>query len=253
MSTGPRALIAGLGLIGGSIGIALRRAGWHVEYVDPDVTPEAARGAADEVGSFDRDYDLTIIATPVDAALAVLGRAGSNAVTSVCSVMQPLRAAAGARRFVAGHPLAGSAQRGIAAASGDLFRGKRWFVDGDEAFVDRVISDCGAIRERVEAAEHDVAVALTSHLPQILSTALAAHLQREGVDPKFAGSGLATFLRLAESDASVWRPIIDANRGAIEPHLQRLTAIVKAILAGDDDVFRDAQTALRRLVSSAPR
>lgn len=240
-----RAHIVGLGLIGGSIGIALRRAGWHVAYTDPNVPPEEALAmdAADERS--DADADVTIIATPVDDALALV-RHERRLTTTVCSVMQPLRAAS-AGRFVAGHPLAGSAERGLRAASGDLFRGKPWFVDAEEPVVDRVIADCGAKRELVPAGEHDAAMALTSHLPQILSTALAAYLEGQGIDMRFAGSGLATFLRLAQSDASVWRPVIDANRQNIEPHLDALVATAKRIIESDDEAFEKAHRFLQRL------
>lgn len=243
----PRALIAGLGLIGGSIGIALRRSGWFVAYIDPNVAEDDARraGAADARGG---DGDVTIVATPVDAALEIVRTLPSPLVTSVCSVMGPLRKAADARamNFVAGHPLAGSAQRGLQAASGDLFRGKRWFVDRDEPTVRRMIGDCGGVMEIVDAAEHDTAIALTSHLPQILSTALAAYLGDRDV-LRFAGGGLTTFLRLAESDGSVWQPIIDANRANIEPHIPALMKIVEEIVSGDAGAFARAQELFRRL------
>ena len=78
--------------------------------------------------------------------------------------------------FVAGHPLAGSQERGLAAARSDLFTGATWFIDRDDPIVRKMIAACGAKAELVDAAEHDRALALTSHLPQILSTALAAYL-----------------------------------------------------------------------------
>ena len=249
MTTAPRALIVGLGLIGGSIGIALRRSGWSIAYIDPHESIEDATraGAADEPGSLAEPGDLTIIATPVDVAMHVLPQC-NGVVTSVCSVMQPLRSGARAilPAFIAGHPLAGSAKRGLAAASGDLFKNKRWFVDADNDVVDRVIDACGAIRVRVDAETHDAAVALTSHLPQLLSTALAAYLADHG-DAAFAGPGLATFLRLAESDASIWRPILDANRAEIEQHIEPLLALVRAMLAGDDHAFEAARDFVRQL------
>ena len=101
------------------------------------------------------------------------------------------------------------------------------------AVVQELIAACGARAELVEAAEHDRAVALTSHLPQILSTALAAYLHDQHVDLRFAGSGLRTFLRLAGSDASVWSPIIAANRENIAPHAEAVGRIVREIVDGD--------------------
>ena len=240
-----RALIAGLGLIGGSIGIALRRRGWSVAFVDPHVGIDDARraGAADEAGSLSDTADVTIIATPVDVALDLLPEC-RGVVTTVCSVMAPFRN--GGATFVAGHPLAGSARRGLQAADGDLFRNKRWFVDADNDVVNRVIADCGANKVRVDAQTHDAAVAMTSHLPQLLSTALAAYIADKDVT-QFSGSGLATFLRLAESNPSVWRPILDANRPQIERHIEPLVALMRAILDGDDEAFQTARAFARRL------
>jgi prephenate dehydrogenase len=227
-----RAVIAGLGLIGGSIGIALRRRGWHVAFFDSD--PDLVAGeAADERGhSLDAGADIVILATPVDVAAGQLAALRAPLVTSVCSVMSPLRAIGG-EGFVAGHPLAGSQERGIAAARGDLFNGATWFIDRDDAVVREVIEACGAHAELVDAAEHDRAVALTSHLPQILSTALAAYLHDQDVDLRFAGAGLRTFLRLAGSDAGVWSPVIDANRANLQPHVDAIAELVIEIIDGD--------------------
>ena len=239
-----RALIAGLGLIGGSIGIALRARGWHVAYLDPFV--DDPRDAADERVTAIVSADVVVLATPVDVAVEVAAGSGQRAgvMTSVCSVMAPLRAVAG-ENFVAGHPLAGSEQRGLGAARGDLFVDKAWFVDRDEPLVAEIVAACGARLELVDADDHDRAVALTSHLPQLLSTALAAHLQDIGVERKFVGSGLQTFLRLAESDASVWMPVLKANEAHIAPHLDAVLRIAREMLRGDDGPFARAQQFVR--------
>lgn len=232
-----RALIVGLGLIGGSIGIALRSRGWFVAYDDPFVD-DGGQAADEKWDSVREDVDLIVLATPVEVARS-RGREVEGleprdpatprpVITSVASVMSPF---AGRPNFVAGHPLAGSEQRGLGAARGDLFEGKKWFVERDEAIVDEMIADCGATKVVVDPAEHDRAVALTSHLPQILSTALAA----AEPDPNFAGSGLATFLRLAGSDASVWAPVIAANRDNIRAAFERVVAIARTII--DDDPY----------------
>jgi prephenate dehydrogenase len=160
-------------------------------------------------------------------------------MTSVCSVMQPLRAV-GADNFTAGHPLAGSERRGLAAAREDLFQGKRWFIDRDEPLVNQVIEDCGAIRELIAAEEHDRAMALTSHLPQVLSTALASLMAEE--DKRFLGSGAKTFLRLAGSEASVWAPVLESNRGNIRAHFERFVEIARAVIDDDpEEAFRRAR------------
>ncbi|HEX2122851.1 MAG TPA: prephenate dehydrogenase/arogenate dehydrogenase family protein [Thermoanaerobaculia bacterium] len=243
-------LIVGLGLIGGSAGIALRRRGWRVRYLDPHVAPDDAlrAGAADERATAIGDDDLVLLATSVDVAVELLRgmdpRRGM--VTSVCSVMQPLRDAA-KTRFVAGHPMAGSEARGLAAARGELFEGQPWFVDGDDVDVAAIVRDCGATLELTTADEHDRAVALTSHLPQILSTALAAYLAEHEEVLRFAGSGLRTFLRLAGSDASVWAPILDANRATSSACGAMFARIAREMLEGDpSEFFRRAQSVILR-------
>jgi prephenate dehydrogenase len=249
-SAAPRALVAGLGLIGGSIGQALRARGWRVTYIDPNVDLKQAQlaGAADERVQDIGGADIVIIAAPVDVALDMLASMAPVATTTVCSVMTPLRVIADERKlaFVAGHPLAGSQNSGLAAARPDLFAGKTWFVDGNDALVARVIRDCGAKMEVVEAGAHDHAIALTSHLPQLLSTALGALIDEQG-DPNFAGTGLSTFLRLAGSDASVWNPVFDANHDNVAAALKEVLRIAADILEGDAEAFTRAKRALSRL------
>lgn len=256
MQSAPRALVVGLGLIGGSIGIALRARGWRIAFFDPKVTLDEARAAkaADEKVDALGEADLTVLATPVDVAVDLLGtrHPALGTVTSACSVMEPLRKAGG-QNFVAGHPLAGSQKRGLAAARGDLFQQRAWFVDREDALVRRMISDCGARMEIVTPDAHDAAMALTSHLPQVLSTALAAYLEQHGIEDRFVGEGLRTFLRLAGSDASVWMPVVTANSKRIAPHAEAVARIAGEILAGDAAAFERAQRLWARLLSSAPR
>lgn len=227
--------IAGLGLIGGSIGKALRRNGWRVRYVDPAVTPEQARdaGAADDRARSLVDDELVMLATPVDVAVRQLRDANATIVASACSVMHPLRTAAGGQRFVAGHPFAGSEQSGLAAARDDLFAGRTWFVDRDEALVREMIETCGAEQVVIDAREHDETMALTSHLPQMLSTALASLIEQKGIDPRFIGSGVRTLLRLAGSSHAVWGPVLDANQENIAEAAEELGSLLE-LLDGDD-------------------
>jgi prephenate dehydrogenase len=245
-----KALIIGLGLIGGSAGMALRKKGWQVLYADPNVEPDAAitSGAADARSDNSRNADVIVVATPVDLALTQVREMGpqSAVVTSVCSVMAPLRHAA-TGRFVAGHPLAGSEQRGLAAARPDLFEGATWFLDAHDDLVEALVADCGARADFVNAEEHDRAVAATSHLPQILSTALAAYLDANPELARYAGGGLHTFLRLAGSDASVWQPILDANHTNVSEHAEQVLAIIREIVDGDAaQAFEKAQRFMKR-------
>jgi prephenate dehydrogenase len=232
------ALIAGLGLIGGSAGMALRKEGWTISYVDPHVPMgEALRaGAADR--RIERNAlhgitaDVVILATPVDVAVAMMDELkGTGVVTTVCSVMGPFAGS----EVVAGHPMAGSQDHGLVAARPDLFSGKSWFVDRADARVTDVITACRGVEDVVDPDEHDRAMALTSHLPQLLSTALASLLEPALL--RFAGSGLRTFLRLAGSESTVWRPVIDANHDAIAERTADLQGTLARILAGDDEAF----------------
>jgi prephenate dehydrogenase len=249
MPTARRALIAGLGLIGGSIGVALRRAGWRVAFLDSDRDLVPGEAADERVESLDAAADVVILATPVDVAMSLLASTRAPLITSVCSVMAPLRGIAN-DHFVAGHPLAGSHEHGLHAARADLFAGATWFIDRDNAIVREVIAACGANAELVDASEHDRALALTSQLPQILSTALAAYLQGENVDLRFAGPGLRTFLRLAGSDASVWSPVIAANRENLRPHVEKIAQLVRDIVKGDPaDAFAKANALFASLSS----
>ncbi len=253
MHSAPRALIAGLGLIGGSIGMALRAKGWRIAFLDPNVDLDKAKRVAaadDRVDSLRSEADVVILATPVDVAVKLLGTrqaAPGTLITSVASVMEPLREAATNLNFIAGHPLAGSHEHGLHAARADLMRDRAWFVDRRNALVERMIADCGARLEVVNAKEHDAAVALTSHLPQVLSTALAAYLDQHGIEERFVGSGLKTFLRLAGSDASVWLPVLQGNRENLVPHVDAVAEIVREILAGDPTAFERAQRLWARL------
>lgn len=244
------ALIIGLGLIGGSAGMALRRRGWRVSYLDPHVSLDDAQhaGAADERVEQVTDADVIVLATPVDVAVNLLRTLETTAVvTSTCSVMRTLREVARGT-FVAGHPMAGSHERGLSAATAELFEGKPWFVDAEHELVEVLVRDCGAVLERTSTEEHDAAVALTSHLPQVLSTALAAYLDRQPEVLRFAGTGLRAFLRLAGSDASVWASVLDANRDQLAPHVEAVAELARALVDGNDpDAFERAQRFWRKL------
>ncbi|HEX2060336.1 MAG TPA: prephenate dehydrogenase/arogenate dehydrogenase family protein, partial [Thermoanaerobaculia bacterium] len=153
--------------------------------------------------------------------------------------------AAPAPRFVAGHPMAGSHESGLAAARADLYENRIWFLDAHDARVEQLVRDCGAIARFVTAKEHDEAVALTSHLPQVLSTALAAYLHDRDLGD-FAGSGLRDFLRLANMPAEMWAPILEHNAANIAPHAEGVAKIVRELLAGDASAFERARAFMER-------
>src|SRR3954471_10155372 len=178
-----RVQIVGTGLIGGSLGLALRKQGWHVTGQDRDgARAQRARelGALDEVGT-DVDADLTFVATPVsavpDEARAALARGGI--VTDVGSVKGAVVAAVDHPRFVGGHPMAGSEQEGVDGADPELFEGATWVLTPtaatDPAAYARlraIVSSVGADVVAVDPDRHDELVALVSHVPHLTAATL---------------------------------------------------------------------------------
>jgi prephenate dehydrogenase len=223
--------IAGLGLIGGSIGMALRSQGWFVRYVDPNVDLEQARAAmaADERIE-EAEGDLIVIATPVDIALSLKPK--GNVVTTTCSVMVPFR------HYVAGHPFAGSEKNGLENGRADLFGDRPWFVDRDHDDVRTMIEAIGARQVVVNPKQHDEAMALTSHLPQVISTALASLVEQKRIDPMFIGTGLKTLLRLAASTYEVWGSVLDANARNIGEAERELMRVINSMTRDDFDRAR---------------
>jgi prephenate dehydrogenase len=253
----PSVRVVGLGLIGGSVARRASSRGWGVSWEDPAVDPAEVTAVDPSLRRGDPsgpDPDLVLLATPAGVAAGLLRSIdfAGGAVTSVCSVMAPLREIAERRgvRFLAGHPMAGKASRGLASSDPSLFEGMPWFIDstGHEPVVLRLIADCGAEVVPVEAEEHDRAVAVTSHLPQILSSALAAVVERSDLPEPFIGTGLRTFLRLAGSRWDVWEPVVTMNADAIAEARIRLEDVLAEIESGKgEDVFADATALARRL------
>lgn len=181
-----RIAIIGTGLIGASIGLGLRRAGWDVTGWDPDAShldEAAARSALEPVatlvGLLAGSPDAVVIAAPPAAVVAAVAELDTPAlVIDVAGVKAPVLAASRLRRFVGTHPMAGREVAGPGAASANLFRGAAWVVvdEGahpeDVALTESVISALGARPVRMTAADHDLAVAVVSHLPQLLASSL---------------------------------------------------------------------------------
>lgn len=208
--------------------MALRARGWHVCFSDPRVELAHAkgRGAADEKVDGAKG-DIVVIATPVDVAMK-LDVTARIAVTT-CSVMGPFRKPG----FVAGHPFAGSEKNGLDSARPDLFAGHPWFVDRDDPEIRVMIEATGALQVVVDPNEHDRAMAFTSHLPQVISTALASLVEQKHFDPIFIGNGLRTLLRLAASSYEVWGSVLDANARNIGEAERELLRVMNA-MTGED-------------------
>jgi prephenate dehydrogenase len=241
--------IAGVGLIGGSFGLALKKAGFtgRILGVSSPATIETAlgRGAIDEgarLADAAARADLIYLAQPIGRILDTLRHidefvqpgtlitdAGSTKSAIVSAARQHIRRGT----FLGGHPMAGKEKRGVAVADADLFRGRTYVLTPDDprslespAAQDFIewIRRIGALPLTMNAAEHDRVVSFTSHLPQLAATALAATVAEQAGDKlAVAGPGLKDTTRLALSSFELWRDILATNSGPIE---QALTAYI---------------------------
>jgi len=241
--------VVGTGLIGGSLGLALRRAGLRVQGYDADADRLAravARGAVDEAAPSLLDAyagaDVAFVAVTVsgvaDAVTAALD-AGVGAVSDVGSVKAPVvraveaQAGAAADRFVGGHPMAGSAgEEGIEGADADLFDGAAWVLTptastDPAAFtaVRDLVALTGAAVMAIDPDLHDELVATVSHLPHLAASALmhvAADAQpNHETLMRLAAGGFRALTRLSGRSAGIWPDICVENQSAIVDILDR--------------------------------
>lgn len=243
-------LVVGTGLLGASVGLALRALGVDVVLQDPSrVTVLLARdvGAGRLPADDDAPPALVVVAAPPDVTGDVvadqLAAHPDAVVTDVASVkgavLATLRATgADLTRYVGSHPMAGSERSGPTAARPDLFVGRPWVVVGTESSsadavltVRNLAADLGATPVMLDAAAHDEAVALVSHVPQVASSLVAARLR--DADPAaldLAGQGLRDVTRVAAGDPALWTSILAANAGAVLPALRSLAADLDAVV-----------------------
>lgn len=246
--------IVGVGLIGGSFALALRQAGFSGRIIgvsSPATVAEALRRAViDEALPLEEAAaasDLIFLAQPIlriletirrlDAAVrpgALVTDAGSTKAEIVRCAREHLRRA----RFLGGHPMAGKESRGVAEAEAGLFRGRTWVLTPLEpselesapaAELVGWIRRIGARPLVLDPEQHDRLVAFTSHLPQLVSTALAATLAGQshlGLLDQVAGPGLRDTTRLALSPFEIWRDILATNQ---EPVRQALAAFAETL------------------------
>ena len=242
--------IVGTGLLGASIGLALRALGVDVVLADPSrTTVLLARdvGAGRLPAPDDAPPRLVVVAAPPDVTgevvVAELAAHPQAVVTDVASVkgavIAALRAAgADLTRYVGSHPMAGSERSGPTAARPDLFTGRPWVVVGTERstgeavlVVRDLVTDLGATPVLLDAGLHDEAVAVISHVPQIAASLVAARLR--DADPAaldLAGQGLRDVTRIAAGDPALWTSILAANAGAVLPVLQALRADLDEVI-----------------------
>lgn len=237
--TGP-VRIVGSGLLGTSIGLGLRAQG--LDVILDDASPASLRlaidygaGRASAPGDFPQ---LVVVSVPPDVTgrvvAAELDAHPDAVVTDVASVKEgPLdelrRGGADLGRYLGSHPLAGRERGGAASGRADLFLGRPWVISPNDRSTRRVLSvvedlalDLGAVPVELAAEEHDRAVALISHVPQLVATLLAKRLRGAPASSvALAGQGLRDTTRIASSAPELWVQILGANAS---PTAEILTA-----------------------------
>jgi prephenate dehydrogenase len=244
--------IVGLGLIGGSLGRALRGLTPRVAVVGVTRRSDAAavaraRGAVDDASTdfaILRNADIVVVATPIDQIpdvldqLAPLAIAGA-VITDVASVKRPVRA--WVRRlpepglFLGGHPVAGKAQSGIEASDPAIFRGEAWIFTPLEAQNLRpfqawfdLVAAIGARPAFLTPEEHDRELAYLSHLAFTVSAAFEQTV-RENADPALGGPGYRSMVRLAGGDRAMYESIAHENREPLLTAINRFSRTLEAL------------------------
>ncbi len=229
--------VYGAGLIGGSVALVARKTGICKRLVAIDVERPTSRPLADVFDDWAisgaeqqralKQAELTVLCVPVRAVVALLPSllrqttgtvtdCGSTKVAIVDAVKNhPERA-----RFVAGHPMAGHPEGGLTNASQDLFAKRRWIIckEGSSASaltaVEGLVSASGAEIVHLSAAEHDASVAWTSHVPQVLASALSVYVHKNQA-ARAAGPAFASATRVAGGAAAMWSDIFGTNAPAV--------------------------------------
>jgi prephenate dehydrogenase len=275
-----RVAIVGVGLIGGSFALALKRAGLCGRVAGigrgaANLQVAKARGIIDEVAQDAGGADLVLVATPVAQFPAVLGALAprlkpgaivTDAGSTKRDVVAAARAALGAKvaQFVPAHPIAGAEKSGAAAASAELFKDRRVVLaplaENPPASVQAVEDAwraCGARVSRMSAEEHDAVFAAVSHLPHLLAYALVHEFAGRANSAQlfsFAAGGFRDFTRIASSHPEMWRDVCVANREPLLAELDRYAAKLRAlrplIERGDgaalEKLFAEARAARER-------
>lgn len=257
--------VVGVGVIGGSVGLAARRRlGATVRGVDPDAGDALHAGAIDEAhdslpAALD-EADVAIVAVPVGAlpetVAAVLDAAPSGCVvTDVGSTKRAVVAANGDERFVGGHPLAGSEASGVAHAREDLFDGALWYLTPTSTTsglalerLHRLIAGLGAQPAAIDPDTHDRMMAAVSHLPHVVANVLVAQATRalggERIPP--TGPSFRDATRVAGANPGLWSDIYLSNRDAllhaVDDTIARLQGARAALAAGDREALHAWQS-----------
>lgn len=265
--------IIGTGLIGGSLALAIRQAGFCKEIVGAGRT-EATLVKAVELGVIDRydtsisnaaeDADIVVVCVPLGSMHAVFEQINAaetenTIITDAGSAKQSVIDdaefvfGAGFRNFVPGHPIAGTEQSGVSAAFPELYQNRRVILTPTENTsvdalekVRAMWQSAGAEVETMSAEHHDLLLAGTSHLPHLLAFGLVDCLNNlEDVDEifRFAAGGFRDFTRIASSDPIMWRDICLSNRDEVMVMMRRyrneMEKIYKALEVGDGEKLRE--------------
>ncbi|MFK3678723.1 prephenate dehydrogenase [Microbacterium sp. NPDC090218] len=242
--------VVGAGLLGASVGHALRSKG--VDVVLTDASPAQLRLAVDygagRIAADDDKPSLIVVAVPPDVTADViqaeLERFPEAVVTDVASVkLEPFRTlqsrGVDLTRYIGSHPLAGRERGGAISARADLFVGRPWVVCRDEdtkpadlALVEALALDAGAMPLEMTPEEHDRSVALTSHVPQVVASLLAGRFaEAEEGALRLAGQGVRDTTRIAASAPELWVQILGANAGPVVEILDALAADLGEVAA----------------------
>lgn len=281
-----RLAVIGVGLIGGSFALALKQARRvsHVVGVgrnQANLEAARSRGIIDSIAADPAaaaaGADVVLVAAPVAQFAAIFSRLSDcNAlITDAGSTKRDVIAAArrglGGRlaQFVPGHPIAGAEQSGAAAASADLFRGRRVVLtplpeNRPESIraIEELWQACGARLTRLDAERHDAVLAAVSHLPHALAFALVQDVaRRDNAEELFsyAAGGFRDFTRIASSHPEMWRDICIANRDRLLEELKRYGAALARLqglldagdAAGLEKLFAEARDARNRWLKSS--
>jgi prephenate dehydrogenase len=265
--------VVGLGLIGGSIALAAKRA-WPTALVlgvdRKDVLEVAVRLHAVDVAAEElfllSEADLVILAAPIRQNISLLEQLDDHVATPAIvtdtgstkrGILNAARSLPERLTFIGGHPVAGAARGGLERAHPDLFRGHPWLLtpppDGHGAALEKLstfVQKLGAIPHVIDPARHDRMLAFLSHLPQLTASALmdavGEAVGAEGL--ALAGRGLADTPRLASSPPEIWRDIVATNADELAPALEALIGVLQDL---HDDLARG--TRLTEVFTAAER
>jgi prephenate dehydrogenase len=242
--------IVGLGLIGGSLGLALRRLGHSIEVTGvarrAESAADAIQRAAVDQASTDladlSDCDIVVVATPIEEIAGVLDRLGSivtagTLITDVASVKRPVLGWAeclpNPSRFLGGHPVAGKTRSGLGESDAGLFDHEPWIFTPTPGQDVRpfdtwfeMVRALGATVSFMRADVHDRQMAYLSHLAFVLSSAFSETVQKNA-DATLGGPGYRSMVRLAGGDPAMYEAIAQENRDALLEALERFDAVLR--------------------------